>query len=304
MKTTQVPAVRGPRPGASLPSPTDFASYARAVAELPMLSAEEETTLAQAWRQHQDRAAAWRLVMAHLRQVVSVVRAHAGYGLPPGDLAQEGTVGLMKAVKRFDPDRGVRLGAYAVHWIEAEVREYIVHNWRMVRLGSTAAMKKLFFGYRKTVAALRGWGEERDVAPTAAAIAQVLDLTPAQVTTAEAFFRGQDMALDGPGLDGEEDVERSDLAQLMWQREGVTPEEALVATDWTATRHSALEQALATLPPRDQAIFRERRLKEPATGLAELGQRYAISAERVRQIEARTLKRVTADLQPLALSED
>lgn len=297
---TPCPAKAWPS-GQNLPSPTDFGSYARAVQELPMLTQAEENALTQRWHEHQDKQAAWRLVMAHLRLVVRVVRAHSGYGLPAADLAQEGTVGLMKAVRRFDPARGVRLGVYALQWIEAEVREYVVHNWRMVRLGSTAAMKKLFFGYRKTVATLRGWGEDRDVAPTAAAIAKAMDLTPDQVRHAEAFFRGQDVALTGPGVDGS-DQDRDDLVHTIWgQSSTVTPEEAASDADFHSVRHQALEHVMTQLPARDRAIFRARRLSDPATGLVELGRQYEISAERVRQIEARAFETITAKLQPLAV---
>jgi RNA polymerase sigma factor (sigma-70 family) len=138
-----------------LPSPLNFEAYARAVQALPFLDDARERELAMAWKTTQDKGAAWELVMAHLRLVVRVVRDQAGYGLSPGDLAQEGTVGLMKAVHRFDPDRGIRLAAYAIKWIEAEVREYIMRNWRLVRLGSGSAMKKLFFGYRQALTSLR-----------------------------------------------------------------------------------------------------------------------------------------------------
>jgi RNA polymerase sigma-32 factor len=235
--------------------------------------------------------------------VVRVVRDHESYGVSPGDLAQEGSIGLMKAVRRFDPSRGVRLGAYAVRWIEAEVREYIAHNWRLVRLGSSTAMKKLFFGYRQTVAALRQWGEERDVAPTTQAVADALNLSPAQVARAEAFFRGQDLTL-APSAeeDGDSGAQVQDRWGLqVWTQEGhLTPQERLAEEDLTAFRHRTLDAALAQLPERDRAIFTARRLQEPAEGLAHLGERFQISAERVRQIEARALAQVSQTLRPQA----
>lgn len=285
----------------TLPSPTDYPRYVRAVQAIPMLEEAEERELATAWRDRQDKQAAWRLVLAHLRLVTKVVREHAGYGMSPGDLAQEGTVGLMKAVRKFDPARGIRLGVYALRWIEAEVREYIVRNWRQVKLGTTAAMKKLFFGYRHTVAALRELGEDRDVVPTTQAVAQAMDLSPAQVAQAEAFFRGQDMGLSSLLAAEEGDqAERADVALLAWeQADGTSPEAAVEELDWEQQRHRQLAQALRQLPPREREILEARRLQEPPVGLVELGERYAISAERVRQLENQAMKKVTGLLRSL-----
>lgn len=277
----------------SLPSPSNFEAYARAVQCLPFLSEQRELELATTWKNHQDKSAAWELVMAHLRLVVRVVRDQAGYGLSAGDLAQEGTVGLMKAVHRFDPARGIRLAAYAIKWIEAEVREYIMRNWRLVRLGSGAAMKKLFFGYRQAVSSLRHWGEERDVAPTIEALAQELNLSPAQVAHARAYFGGKDMSLESEVDDQRSREERPGLQSVFFQApRGHDPAWQAETDDLTEHRSTAMGQALATLTPRDRDILQARHLQDTPMGLVELGQRHGVSAERVRQLEKRALSLV------------
>lgn len=268
MTTLSLPALP-----ASLPSPLNFEAYARAVQQLPFLDEHQEQTLAQAWHERKDKMAAWQLVMAHLRLVVKVVRAQKSYGLPAGDLAQEGTVGLMKAVHRFDPSRGIRLGVYALKWIEAEVREYIMRNWRMVRLGSGAAMKKLFFGYRQAVSALRHWGVERDVAPTLQALAKELHLDPGQVAQAQAYFQGQDVSLEHqavPGDDRRHEEERLEL-QRSPDLAPADPADTVAEADGAAHQHARLHQALARLPERDRAIVMARHLAEQPKGLVELG---------------------------------
>lgn len=285
----------------SLPSPLNFEAYARAVQQLPFLDEPRERQLAAAWRDQKDPMAAWQLVMAHLRLVVKVVRAQRGYGLPAGDLAQEGTVGLMKAVHRFDPARGIRLGVYALKWIEAEVREYIMRNWRLVRLGSGAAMKKLFFGYRQAVDALRGWGVERDVAPTLQALARQLDLDPAQVAQAQAYFRGRDVSLERPpGAEDENEPieERRDLQQAA-DLAPSDPADTVAEDEAAQVQHDRLHQALARLPARDRAIVVARHLAESPKGLAELGREHGVSAERVRQIEQRALAHLKGELVPM-----
>lgn len=280
-----------------LPPPTQFEAYARAVAQQPFLSETEEAELVGRWRDGGDRAAAWRLVVSHLRLVVRAVRDHQGYGMPPGDLAQEGTVGLMKAVRRFDPEHGVRLAAYAVRWIEAEIREFIFRNWRLVRLSGSSALRKLFFGYRKTVAALRGWGEERSpVDPEV--VAQVLAVPAAEVRAAEGYFRGQDEGLyrpDSGDPDHENSEERSLALPEGWAGSD-DPAESELARDSHAAMRAAVRHALADLPERDRAIVVARRLKEPSEGLQELGRVWGVSAERVRQIENRAWDRLRRSL--------
>lgn len=280
----------------TLPSPSQFEAYARAVQQWPMLSEEEERRLISAWRENQDRGAARDLVASHLRLVVRVVRDHKGYGLSEGDLAQEGTVGLMRAVHKFDPSVGVRLAAYAVRWIEAEVREFIFKNWRLVRLGGTSAMKKLFFGYRATVASLREMKADRSAGVTAEEVSQAMGLTEDQVHQARAYFGGRDLGLEGPRSD--DDDSPSDALML----EALVDDNAGVAaqveeTDRVAAVHRAVHQAVARLPERDRAVLMARRLTSPPKGLAELGGELNISAERVRQIEQRAAARLAVLLE-------
>lgn len=276
---------------AQFPSPTNFEAYARMAHAWPMLKEQREEALVKAWREHQDAEAARELVLSHLRLVVRVVRDHRGYGLPEGDLAQEGTVGLMRAVHRFDPKIGVRLAAYAVRWIEAEIREFIFKNFRMVRLGTSSAMKKLFFGYRKTLASLRQMGSERQVELSDQDMANAMGVTTEQVEIARAFFTGKDLGWDMPAQDTEEEVGSNQAMMLQALPLDHDTPETLVETN--STRQAivrSVQAALSCLPERDQAIVRARRLSSPPVGLAELGAHWGISAERVRQLEQRAVK--------------
>jgi RNA polymerase sigma-32 factor len=202
-------------------------------------------------------------------------------------------------VHRFDPDRGIRLASYALKWIEAEVREYILRNWRLVRLGTGAAMKKLFFGYRQAVTHLRQWGDTRDVTPTVQALAHELDLDEHQVRQAQAYFQGQDESLEAPLADDHRE-ERRDLGRVLFAHASADPAWVVAEADQEHHQHTALTQALASLPERDRAIVTARLLQEPPVGLAELGQQHGVSAERVRQIE----KRALADLRKQLITLD
>lgn len=282
---------------AQFPSPSNFEAYARMANAMPMLEEKREEALVQAWREHQDADAARELVLSHLRLVVRVVRDHRGYGLPEGDLAQEGTVGLMRAVHRFDPRVGVRLAAYAVRWIEAEVREFIFKNFRMVRLGASSAMKKLFFGYRKTLAALREMGDERGPEVSSQDMAKAMGVTVEQAEVARAFFTGRDLGWEAPSQDAEEGAGPSD--GLMLQALPLEHETPATLVEGDSTRQAivrSVQAALSDLSERDQAIVRARRLTTPAVGLAELGAQWGISAERVRQIEQRAVKLLETSL--------
>ncbi len=282
--------------GLSLPSPSNFEAYARAVQQWPMLSAEDEQRLVAAWRNHHDRDAARDLVASHLRLVVRVVRDHKGYGLSEGDLAQEGTVGLMRAVHKFDPTVGVRLAAYALRWIEAEIREFIFKNWRLVRLGGTSAMKKLFFGYRATVASLRDMKADRTAGVTAEEVSRAMGLTEDQVHQARAYFGGRDLALDGPRSDDDESPSEGLMLESL--PDGTESIAAQVEEDdRVAAVQRAVRTALAELPPRDQAVLIARRLTNPPRGLADVGADLNVSAERVRQIEQRAAARLAVLLE-------
>lgn len=270
----------------TLPPPSRFGAYCAAVNAVPMLDEGEETRLARAWRDRGDRQAAWQLTLSHLRMVPAAVRRHDGYGVPREDLVQEGTIGLMKAVKRFEPGRGARLAGYAMAWIEAAIKAYILRNLRLVRLGTSSAMKKLFFGYRGAVARIEagadGGGEDgrRDVRATAQAIAGYMGLTRAQVEQAEAFFNGGEAALD------------SVPEWLLGSTAG--PLDAALAGESEAQASATGQRALAALDARERAIVGRRILAEDKEGLARIGQDFGISAERVRQIEARALRKMRA----------
>ena len=280
---------------ALLPPPSQFEAYARAVQQCPMLTEEREHELVAAWRQTQDGQAARELVMSHLRLVVRVVRDHRGYGLPEGDLAQEGTVGLMRAVHRFDPSVGVRLAAYAVRWIEAEIREFIFKNWRLVKLGGTAAMKKLFFGYRQTVTSLQEMGEQREPGVSPQVVAQAMGLTAEQVERAQAYFGGRDLALEAPAQDGEEGPSDALMLEALPALDD-SPASRIEEQDRVSAVQAMVRSALAALPERDRTILVARRLTSPPRGLAEVGSDLGISAERVRQLENRAVKALEQSL--------
>ena len=261
----------------SLPVPAAYSldSYIQTVNRYPMLSVEDEQRLARAWHDDQDIEAARQLVVSHLRVVVSVSRHYLGYGLPQADLIQEGNVGLMKAVKRFDPDRGVRLVSFALHWIRAEIHEYVLRNWRLVKVATTKAQRKLFFNLRSSRTHV-GWmsGEE------SAAIADDLGVTQAQVLEMEGRMSGYDHSLNL-----EPDEEREGGRVLDLADPTGSPVEQLAERDWDRHQHKALHTALSALPQRDRYIIENRWLSEDPKTLQVLGDELGVSAERVRQLE-------------------
>lgn len=272
----------------TLPSPVDFEAYSRAVNALPMLSEARERELALAWRDHQDKNAARELVLAHLRLVTRVVKDHRGYGLPDADLAQEGAVGLMKAVRGFDPLRGIRLAAYAIRWIEAEIREFIFRSWRLVRLAGGATMKKLFFGYRRTVEALREHGSERPVGVSPQDIAKALGVDDKSAAMAMEYFAGSDDSMSL--LESDADAGRANVLEA--QASNVANEEhetdpmAIVGKlrdDDMARR--AMARAWEGLDERSRGVLAARRFSEPAVPLREVSEKWGVSIERARQIE-------------------
>lgn len=271
----------------NLPSPVDFNSYVRAVNEIPMLSEERERDLVHAWHANQDRDAARELVLSHLRLVTKVVKDHRGYGLSEGDLAQEGTVGLMKAVKGFDPAHGVRLAAYAVRWIEAEIREYIFRSWRMVRLGGGATMKKLFFGYRKTMDTLRKWSPDRPIGVTHQEVASALGVPEEDAAIAMGYFSGKDYSLAPPGSEEDEAPHQALMASASHLSFSVEDDPALLAEEShdNAVGRQAIALAWKTLDKRSQEILKDRRLSVPPVPLREVAEKLSVSIERVRQLE-------------------
>jgi RNA polymerase sigma-32 factor len=281
-------------------------AYISAVNRMPMLTPEEEQTYARQWRAHQDLEAAGKLVMSHLRLVVSISRQYAGYGLPQGDLIQEGNVGLMKAVKRFDPDQGVRLVSYAMHWIKAEIHEYILKNWRMVKVATTKAQRKLFFNLRsmkqgfQADAAMEEEPTHRNSLTDREidVVARELNVKREEVIEMETRMAGGDVVLDPtPGDDGEEAY--GPIAYL--SDASHEPTAVLEARHRDALASDGVSQALAALDDRSRRIVTERWLKvnDDGTGgmtLHELAAEYGVSAERIRQIEVAAMKKMRKSL--------
>ncbi len=263
-------------------------SYVQAVNRFPLLSAEQEHELAVRFRDQGDLDAARQLVLSHLRLVVAIARGYLGYGLPHADLIQEGNVGLMKAVKRYDPDRGVRLVSFAVHWIKAEIHEFILKNWRLVKVATTKAQRKLFFN-------LRGMkqGSGALTAGEVQAMAQALNVDEHDVREMETRMYGQDVSLD-PSVDEEEDS-FAPIAYLA--APNAEPTQHLEVAEREKLASEGLTRALATLDARSRHIVEARWLAEDnAATLHELAAVYGISAERVRQIEAKALQKMKAAL--------
>jgi len=263
-------------------------SYVQAVNRFPLLSAEQEHELAVRFREQGDLDAARQLVLSHLRLVVAIARGYLGYGLPHADLIQEGNVGLMKAVKRYDPDRGVRLVSFAVHWIKAEIHEFILKNWRLVKVATTKAQRKLFFN-------LRGMkqGSGTLTAGEVQAMAQALNVDEHDVREMETRMYGQDVSLD-PSVDEDEDA-FAPIAYLA--APNAEPTQHLEVAEREKMASEGLSNALATLDARSRHIVEARWLSEDnAATLHELAAVYGISAERVRQIEAKALRKMKAAL--------
>ncbi len=274
-----------------LPIPAAVGSldaYIGAVHRIPILDVSEEQDLARRFRENNDLDAAQVMVMSHLRFVVHVARGYAGYGLPLSDLIQEGNIGLMKAVKRFDPAIGVRLVSFAVHWIRAEMHEFILKNWRIVKVATTKAQRKLFFNLRKSKKRL-GWMNSSEVD----AIARDLNVDSGVVMEMEARMAGHDLAFDAPS-DQSSETHYSPVDYL--QAEHSDPAVAFESGNWEEQQHGALEDGLSALDERSQDIIRRRWMVEPKATLQELADLYKVSAERIRQIEAVALKKLKAVL--------
>jgi len=276
----------------SFPVPSALGSldqYVQAANRFPILTEAQELSLARKLRDEQDLEAARQLVLSHLRLVVSVARNYLGYGLPHGDLIQEGNVGLMKAVKRYDPDRGVRLVSFAIHWIKAEIHEYILKNWRLVKIATTKAQRKLFFNLRsmKADSSTLTTGE-------VAEMARVLGVKPEEVREMETRFSGGDVALElGPEED--DDGRVAPIAYLA--DANAEPTAVLEARGRDRLQSEGLESALEALDERSRAIIRRRWLADDESAtLQELASEYGVSAERIRQIEAKALQKMKGAL--------
>ncbi len=259
-------------------------SYISAAFQLPMLSAEEEHELAVRWHDKQDLEAARQLVLSHLRFVVRIARGYSGYGLPQNDLIQEGTVGLMKAVRRFDPSMGVRLVSFAVHWIKAEIHEYILRNWRIVKVATTKAQRKLFFNLRSAKKRL-GWFTREEIE----GVAEDLGVKPETVIEMESRLSSHDLAFD-PLESDEDDGHFTPAGYLADMRS--EPSAQLEAADTAEHEHARLHEALKGLDERSRDILQRRWLNEQKETLHELADEYGVSAERIRQIEKAAIKKL------------
>ena len=263
-----------------LPLPTgNLDQYIRAAFTIPVLSAEEEHALAVRLQTGNDLDAARQLVMSHLRFVVRIARGYNGYGLQLADLIQEGNIGLMKAVKRFDPDAGVRLVSYAVHWVRAEMHEFILRNWRIVKVATTKAQRKLFFNLRSKKKRL-GWMNQEEVN----GIAEDLGVKPEVVLEMESRLSGHDIGFDLTAADDDEDSHHFAPAAYLTD-ESNDPALTVEQNEWSSTNISSLIDALKTLDERSRTILEERWLTDDKSTLHELAARYDISAERIRQLE-------------------
>jgi RNA polymerase sigma-32 factor len=260
--------------------------YIQAANAIPVLSADQEFELATRLRETNDLDAAKRLVLSHLRFVVHVARGYAGYGLPLGDLVQEGNIGLMKAVRRFDPNIGVRLVSFAVHWIRAEIHEFVLRNWRLVRVATTKAQRKLFFNLRKAKKHL-GWLSKAETE----AVATDLGVTPRDVTEMEKRLSGHDLSFDPYP---EEDEDFAPATYL--PSPNSDPAQAVERADEGASDHDRLTAALAKLDERSRMILSRRWLAESKATLHELAAEYGVSAERIRQIEANAIGKLKKQL--------
>jgi RNA polymerase sigma-32 factor len=277
---------------------SSLSRYLEEIRRFPMLEPEEEFMLAKRWQEQGDSEAAHRLVTSHLRLVAKIAMGYRGYGLPLNEIISEGNVGLMQAVKRFDPDRGFRLATYAMWWIRAAIQEYILHSWSLVKMGTTAAQKKLFFNLRKLKGQMQAI-DEGDLAPeTVKAIAERLDVTENEVIEMNRRLEGGDRSLNVPlRVDSDTD----------WQDwlvdEAASQETNLAESDEFDHRMSLLHRAMTVLNERERHILTERRLKDEPTTLEELSGEYGISRERVRQIEVRAFEKLQKAIKAAAVRE-
>lgn len=275
----------------NLPIPSALGSldaYIGAVHQIPVLSVDAEQELARRYRDHDELDAARELVHSHLRFVVHVARGYNGYGLALGDLIQEGNIGLMKAVKRFDPDMGVRLVSFAVHWIRAEMHEFILKNWRIVKVATTKAQRKLFFNLRKSKKRL-GWMNASEVS----AVAKDLNVSEREVLEMESRLSGRDVGFDAPDSDDDDHAPPSPAAYLMANEED--PSQAYERADSEDNQLQLLREGLAELDARSRDIIARRWLDaDSKVTLQELADEYGVSAERIRQVEANALKKMKA----------
>jgi RNA polymerase sigma-32 factor len=267
-------------------------NYIQSANSFPILSQEEEVSLARRLRDEEDLNAARQLILSHLRVVVSIARGYKGYGLPQADLIQEGNIGLMKAVKRYDPERGVRLVSFAVYWIKAEINEFIIKNWRLVKIAATKAQRKLFFNLRSMKQSLDTMNSEE-----VNTVAKQLGVKAEEVIEMETRFSGRDISIEP--LSQDED-EKPGYSPVTYLTNGTEPSQVLEAKENSQLRGKGLEQALASLDSRSRRIVVSRWLREEgAVTLHELANELGISAERVRQIEVKAMQKMRTMMEPV-----
>ena len=273
----------------SISSVGNIDAYIQATRQFPLLSQEDEVRLATRFREDEDLEAARQLVLSHLRLVVSIARGYLGYGLPHADLIQEGNIGLMKAVRRFDPAHGVRLVSFAMHWIKAEIHEYVLRNWRMVKLATTKSQRKLFFNLRSMKP-----GSESLTSPQVADVAHQLNVKPEEVIEMETRLSGRDMALES-GRDDSDDF--APIAYLEDSRS--EPTQVLESRARDHLQGEGLQAALTDLDERSRRIVEERWLSDDPATLHELADEFGVSAERIRQIESKAMQKMRTSLSSL-----
>ncbi|WP_297511843.1 RNA polymerase sigma factor RpoH [uncultured Caulobacter sp.] len=274
--------------------------YLTEIRKFPMLSKDEEFMLAQRWKEHQDPQAAHKMVTSHLRLVAKIAMGYRGYGLPIGEVISEGNVGLMQAVKKFEPEKGFRLATYAMWWIRASIQEYILRSWSLVKMGTTAAQKKLFFNLRKAKSQIAAF-QEGDLHPDqVSAIATKLGVLDSEVISMNRRLSGPDASLNAPlRADGE-----SEWQDWLADEEQVSQETRVAEDEEKSLRMSLLEEAMVELTDRERHILTERRLKDEPTTLEELAAQYGVSRERVRQIEVRAFEKLQKTMREAAIAKN
>ena len=274
---------------ASLSPDGSLSRYLREIRKFPMLEAQQEYMLAKSYADHQNTDAAHQLVTSHLRLVAKIAMGYRGYGLPLGEVIQEGNVGLMQAVKKFDAERGFRLATYAMWWIRASIQEYILRSWSLVKIGTTAAQKKLFFNLRKIKGQIDAIDGGQLTPEQVTEISDRLNVSPEDVVQMDGRMSGSDRSLNAPISHGEDD---SGEWQDLLEDDRKDPEAALIVSDEMDIRREMMQQAMSVLNEREIDILTARRLSEPAATLEELSQKHDVSRERIRQIETRAFEKL------------
>lgn len=282
----------------AVPSEGGLTRYFREIWRFPILTKEEEVMYAERWRDQGDTEAAHSLVTSHLRLVAKIAMGYRGYGLPVEDLVAEGNIGLMKAVKKFEPERGFRLSTYAMWWIKASITEYILRSWSMVKMGTLSAQKKLFFSLRRHKQRLKIVDTGELTPDQARLLSDDLDVSERDIISMNRRLAARDLSLNAPvgGADGEEGLEFQDTLEA----EGPNPEALALAGQETNYRQGLLRAAMEDLDERERHIFVERRLTDDPKTLEELGQEYGVSRERIRQLEARAYKKIESAVREAA----